>query len=75
MPNQGGGGAAKRRGIKPECAAYARRYVELVEALLAQGVEESLAREEARWTATWIYMGETDHSVKKCPACGTQLEP
>lgn len=40
------------RDLTPEQArAFARAYVTLVEALLAEGVPEADARHEARWTA------------------------
>lgn len=44
--------------LTPEQAkAFARAYVRLVEALLAEGVPESDARHEARWTAReWVQM-------------------
>ncbi len=44
--------------LTPEQAkAFARAYVRLVEALLAEGVPESDARHEARWTAReWVMM-------------------
>lgn len=46
--------------LTPEQAkAFARAYVRLVEALLAEGVPEADARHEARWTAReWVQMSD-----------------
>lgn len=51
---------------------YARMYVQLTEALIAEGVEEDTAREEARFTATtWLLNPEEEAvSMEKCPLCG-----
>jgi len=50
---------------------FARRYVELVEALQQQGVPEERARDEARMAATLVFLAP-DHVEKgaPCPLCG-----
>lgn len=49
--------------------AYAKAYVALTEALIAEGVDESTARDEARWTATLIATSADDDGPR-CPLCG-----
>lgn len=47
---------------------WSRAYVSLKEALMAQGVTEREARDEARNTATILAMTKDDG--EKCPLCG-----
>lgn len=53
--------------------AFAKAYVNLVEALLQQGVEEPTAREEAR-IAAMVHLAVLDEqqvpSKGSCPVCG-----
>ncbi len=50
---------------------FARRYTEVVEALLQQGVEEKVARDEARLAATLVFLAPQYVDQKSpCPTCG-----
>lgn len=52
---------------------YARNYSQLAEAMMREGVEESVARETAQLAATTVLMHETfgDLSTPRpCPVCG-----
>lgn len=69
MPREGRG--RKAPGVTPEIRTFARRYVELVEALLAEGVPEETARSEARIAAGSILMEEREQGELICPACGS----
>lgn len=61
-----------------QAKVYAKLYVELNDALQAEGVPEGTAREEARWAATsWLLSGEEEYEApigssegKRCPLCG-----
>lgn len=53
--------------------AWARCYTSLVEALIAEGVEEEVARSEARYAATMVVLPEDDEPQPigpLCPVCG-----
>lgn len=64
---------AKRR-LSKRVTAFAREYVELVEALAREGVPEDVARNEARIAATsWLMdVAEETYDPAKgpCPLCG-----
>lgn len=63
---------APRPPIKPGAARdFARRYVELTEALQQAGVPEERARDEARMAATLVFLAP-DHvgQGEPCPLCG-----
>lgn len=65
-----------RRRLSPRVVRFATEYVQLVEALQAQGVPEEIARNEARVAATsWLMeYGEElpvyDPVKGPCPTCG-----
>lgn len=64
---------AKRR-LSERVTAFAKEYVELVEALVRQGVPENIARAEARIAATSWLMDVVeemyDPAKGPCPLCG-----
>lgn len=71
--NSGGDDSSKRKRPHALTAAYvrfARAYVEMTEALLREGVNEDIAREEARMTATTILFSERRNNAPPCPLCG-----
>lgn len=52
---------------------FAKTYVNLVEALLQQGVDEDTARSEARITAlTILGVADAVQPSAACPVCGTK---
>lgn len=66
--------AQAKRKLSERVVKFAREYVELVEALIREGVPEEMARNEARIAATsWLI--ETDEpcydpAAGPCPTCG-----
>lgn len=50
-------------------AAFAKCYVSLTEALMAEGVREDVARQEARTTAATVVLYDKT-SDEPCPVCG-----
>ena len=62
---------APRVNLEGKAQAFARRYTELVEALLQQGVPKQVARDEARLAATLVYLvPEYVDPKAPCPTCG-----
>lgn len=67
---------APRRKLIGRVVRFAKEYVQIVEALMREGVPETVAREEARIAATSWLFGETDESQPydpakgPCPTCG-----
>lgn len=58
---------------RADAQTFAKRYVELTEALMHEGVVEEIAREEARMAAmVLLYEGAGD-SGGTCPTCGSKL--
>ncbi|KKK70921.1 hypothetical protein LCGC14_2919140 [marine sediment metagenome] len=57
-----------------EALEFARRYVALVDALRAQGVEEQTAREEARAAAVMFMFQAEVRGEESCPLCGHVIE-
>ncbi len=58
---------------RAQAQSFAKRYVEITEALLHEGVPEETAREEARMAAmVLLYEGMGEHGGS-CPTCGTRL--
>lgn len=47
---------------------FARRYVDLTEALQREGVPEAIARDEARLAASLVFLNPPDGHG--CPLCG-----
>lgn len=54
-----------------QATGFARTYVRLVEALVAEGVEEHVAQEEARLTSAMAAAWDADDLTGEvCPLCG-----
>lgn len=52
---------------------FAKRYTEITEALLQEGVPVRVARQEARLAATLIYLvPEHREQEVPCPVCGRE---
>ena len=61
------------RAASSRAQQFAKRYVDLVEALQQQGVPEKRAREEARLTATLILLiPDYADPSEPCPTCGRE---
>lgn len=61
-----------RRLSAEDAIAFAKSYTQLVEALMREGVEEDMARDEAHVTAMELlhvtdYLNDTG---TRCPVCG-----
>ncbi len=55
-----------------ESLKFAKQYVALVEALLAEGVLEKVAREEARIITLMLLYQEDGAGDEVCPMCGQE---
>lgn len=53
-----------------ESLKFAKQYVALVEALLTEGVQEKVAREEARIITLMLLYQENGAGEGVCPMCG-----
>ena len=70
--------AKSKRQLDKRVVQVAREYVQLVEALMQEGVPQAVAREEARIAATsWLFdelspQGEPTYDPARgpCPTCG-----
>ena len=62
-------GSSTRRG-HVDAKVFAKRYTELVEALMTEGVPEMIAREEARMAAMALLLEYATEDGERCPMCG-----